>query len=557
MRASIRSKVVACCWLFFAQFPLIGMLLVASPSIFPPGPAAQSSTPSGRAPSAGIKNQGRPDITRFEARVNAILAQAQASRTFWGISVADRDTGQTLYELNADHYFTPGSNAKIVTTSFALAALGPQYRFRTTLESSGSLDAQGRLQAELVLVGRGDPDLSNRRFPYSRQAERDGPVDRVLTELAEAVVAKGLKEVEGPIIADDSYFPYDPYPAQWTAGDLFFTFGAPVSALAFNENVFSLQIQSGALAGDKGSVVVEPSAAADTFGQEINTVASNLQPDLSVVRQPGPAFTLIRGSVPAGHGPVRLDLAMTEPAETAARALRQELEALGVRVTGGVGVKHAAPPARSARGPLPASPSSPDMPLALLLAEHLSPPLIESIRLANKISQNLHTELFLRTAAREKAGVGSSDQGLELEQDFLKAAGIPGGDIRLSDGSGLARDDLVKPRALVQLLRYAVHQTWGPDFLSTLPVAGVDGTLEGRLKKPTVAGLIQAKTGSLDHVHALSGYATTLTGEYLAFSILGNNDVEQGGDPNTVLDAIATAMVETLGAPAVSQQPSP
>lgn len=497
-------------------------------------------------------------MARFHSRMNAIWAEARAANTYWGILISDRDTGQTLYELNADHYFTPGSNAKVVTTAFALAELGSNYRFRTTLEARGTLGADGRLSGDLILVGRGDPDLSNRKFPYAQKTERDGPTDRVLAELAAAAVAKGLKEVDGDIIGDDSYLPYDPYPAEWTTGDLFFTFGAPVSALAFNENTFSLEVQPGTRVGEQATITVDPVAAAGTFGLEILTVAPDLQPDLSVVRQPGANFILVRGSVPLGHAPLRLDLAMTEPAEIAARTLKQELEARGVRVAGTVNVRHAAPPLRSAKSP-PLVPVVPEAntadPASLVLAEHISPPLIESIRLTNKISQNLHAELFLRTVAREKAGVGSIDEGLQLEQNFLKSAGIPDGDIFLSDGSGLARDDLLKPRAMVQLLRFAAQQPWGPDFLSTLPIAGVDGTLEGRMKKPTVAGLIQAKTGSLEHVHALSGYATSLAGEYFVFSIFGNNDPDHGGDADSVLDEIGAAMVETLGPPARSKNP--
>jgi D-alanyl-D-alanine carboxypeptidase/D-alanyl-D-alanine-endopeptidase (penicillin-binding protein 4) len=529
-----------------------GILLMAWTTIGSVPLAAQKKPRADQASVAGTPSTPRPDIDRFRARMNTILGEPRSLKTSWGILIVDRDTGQALYELNADRHFVPGSNAKVVTTAFALAELGSDYRFRTTVESNGTFDPDGRLAGDLILVGRGDPDLSNRKFPYAQKAERDGAEDRILAELADAVVARGLKEVDGNIVGDDSYFPYDPYPAEWTNGDLFFTFGAPVSAIAFNDNTFSLDVQAGANVGDRAIVTVMPTAAAGTFGQEILTIAPGLQPDLSVVRQPGTNFILVRGSMPVGHAALRLDLAMTEPAEIAARTLSQELEARGVRITGTISVRHAPPPFRSAKGfPLPTEVNAAVGTEArpLVLAEHLSPPLIESILLTNKISQNLHAELLLRTVAREKAGVGSSDSGLQLEQAFLKSVGIPEGDIFLSDGSGLARDDLVKPRAIVQLLRYAAQQPWGAAFLSTLPVAGVDGTLQGRMTKPTVAGLIQAKTGSLDHVHALSGYATTLRGEYLAFSIFGNNDPEHGGDANSVIDEIGAAMVEMLGPP--------
>lgn len=490
----------------------------------------------------------RPDTARFRARVDAALREAHAERAYWGILVSDRDTGETVYEMNADRFFTPASNAKIFTTALALATLGSDYRFHTTLESKAALGSDGRLAGDLVLVGRGDPDLSNRRFPYAGTPEREGPAEKVLAEMADAAVAKGLKEIDGDIVADDGYFPYDPYPADWTVGDLFFRFGAPVSAIAFNDNTVSIEVQPAARAGEAAMILVQPAAALDTFGHEIVTGPAGGEPDLAVVREPGGNFLLLRGTIPLGHTPTTLELAMTAPAETAALALKQLLEADGVRVTGGTGVRHAPPPETSASGePILSRASQPPDPINIVLAEHVSQPLLESIRVTNKASHNLHAELFLRTVGREKLGLGSTAAGLKVERDFLRQAGIPDGDVVLTDGSGLSREDLVTPRAVVALLRYAAHQPWGADYISTLPVAGLDGTLETRMRNTTASGLVMAKTGEVEHVRALSGYATTLRGEHLAFAIFYNNNPQKGLESAAPIDAIATAMVETLG----------
>ena len=513
-----------------------------------------STTKSGKSqtPAAAKNGESRTDVALFQARVEAALAAERAKQGSWGVLVTDRDSGETLYDLNSGHFFEPASNAKIFTTAFALATLGPNYQFRTTLESRGVLGPDGRLSGDLILVGRGDPDLSNRKFPYSGKIERDGPVEKILAEMADAAVAKGLKEVDGNIIGDDSYFPYDPYPEGWSAGDLYFGFGAPVSAIAFNDNTISIVTQPGARVGDPAIVSTLPAAASDTYGHEVSTVAANLQPDFAVVRRPGTNYLLFRGAMPLGHAPVALDFAMMDPAQVAADALKQLLEERGVRVTGSASAQHGPPPVRSQSGtllqiaePTPAL----SEPNPLILAEHVSPPLLESIRLANKISQNLHAEIFLRTVAREKTGTGSIDEGLKLEQQFLRTAGIADGDVVLTDGSGLARDDLVTPRAAERLLRYASSQSWGKDFLATLPVSGVDGTLDNRMQDSRAAGLIEAKTGSTEHVHALSGYATTLRGESLIFSIFGNNDTQKAHDASVTVDAIAAAMIETLGPP--------
>jgi serine-type D-Ala-D-Ala carboxypeptidase/endopeptidase (penicillin-binding protein 4) len=528
------------------------LILAATLSLAGPTVAQESlpKVPAKRPAAGATYTKPRADVGRFRVRVRAALSEAHAQRAYWGVLVSDRDTGEILYELNADHFFRPGSNTKVFTTAFALSTLGPDYRFHTTLESKSSLLEDGRLTSDLIFIGSGDPDLSNRKFPYAGKVERDGPVEKILIELADKAVAKGLKEVHGDIVADDTIFPYDPYPAGWSVGDLFFTFGAPVSAIALNENSISTEIRPGDHVGDPAVILVEPVAAIDSFGHEISTSATGERPDFSVVRRPGLNFILLRGSIPLGHAPVKLDLAMTDPAETTARSLKQLLEARGVRVTGGIRLEHAPPPLRSVDLPvvLPRGRLEPPS-NSYVLAEHVSPALLESMRLTNKISQNLHTELLLRTVGQLRTGVGTTDAGLWLEQDFLRTAGIRQGDALLVDGSGLSQNNLVTPRAITDLLLYASQQSWGADFLSTLPIAAVDGTLENRMKGTAAAGQVQAKTGTLEHEHSIAGYATTQRGERLVFAIFGNNDPERGHDATAPLDEITVAMVETLGTP--------
>lgn len=549
---------------------------------FAPALSAQSSAsrkPPAKAAAAKAAPAGeRPDILKFRARVASILSDARASKAYWGISVADRDTGTPVYALNDDRFFTPASNAKIFTTALALATLGPEYRFHTTLESSVPLANDGRLAGDLVLVGRGDPDLSNRKFPYEKGLEKDGPVDKVLAEMADAAVAKGLRQIDGDIVADDAYFAYDPYPAGWTAGDLFFTFGVPVSAIAFNDNIVSIEMRPGLAPGEPPVTTVQPPAGLAKLGLEVNAVSPGEKSSFAVVRQPGANFILLRGSIAPGHAPMKVEIAMLDPAETAATELKQLLEARGVLVKGGIRVRHDAPPRTSPSGepvldsagdrpddypddhrgsdhaPPSAGPASDhptdvtsSIPTSLILADHVSQPLLEIVRVTNKVSQNLHAELLLRAVGRAKFGVGSTAAGLKAGREFFKAAGIAEGDVVLSDGSGLARDDLVTPRAVAALLNYAVRQPWGEGFLGTLPVAGVDGTLENRMKNTSAAGFVEAKTGSADHARALSGYATTRRGESLVFSIFANNTTQHWADATAALDAIAAAMVETLG----------
>jgi D-alanyl-D-alanine carboxypeptidase/D-alanyl-D-alanine-endopeptidase (penicillin-binding protein 4) len=156
--------------------------------------------------------------------------------------------------------------------------------------------------------------------------------------------------------------------------------------------------------------------------------------------------------------------------------------------------------------------------------------------------------MLLRTVARETTGDGSLDSALKLADEFYQYIGIAENDVRLLDGSGLSRRNLVTPRAAVTLLRWVAMQPWGEAYRLTLPISGDDGTLEDRMKNTAAAGRIRAKTGTLDNVNSLSGYAETLHGQKLVFSIYGNLHNLRGRRATSVADAICVAMVEELGA---------
>ena len=184
-----------------------------------------------------------------------------------------------------------------------------------------------------------------------------------------------------------------------------------------------------------------------------------------------------------------------------------------------------------------------------MLAEHVSIPLRDSVKLVNKISQNLHTEVLLRAAMRQTAATWSSpDELMKFAADFYAGIGIAPGDVIQTDGSGLSRHDMVTPRAVIALLRWAQQQSWFENYYASLPVAGIDGTLEERMKNTPAAGRVHAKTGSVEHVRTMSGFAETAGGRRLVFSFLSNN---QGGKNHEATDAMAglcVAMIEEFNA---------
>jgi D-alanyl-D-alanine carboxypeptidase/D-alanyl-D-alanine-endopeptidase (penicillin-binding protein 4) len=179
-----------------------------------------------------------------------------------------------------------------------------------------------------------------------------------------------------------------------------------------------------------------------------------------------------------------------------------------------------------------------------VFAEHVSIPLGDSVKLVNKISQNLHAEMLLRTAARQGGTWATPDDLAKFPADFYAAAGITAGDVVQVDGSGLSRHDLVTPRAVVTLLKYAKTQPWFAAYYGSLPVAGIDGTLEDRMKTTIAVGRIHAKTGSVEHVRTRSGFAETPAERELIFSFLSNNQSGKNHEATDALDALCVAMLE-------------
>ncbi|HEY2546373.1 MAG TPA: D-alanyl-D-alanine carboxypeptidase, partial [Candidatus Acidoferrum sp.] len=212
-----------------------------------PGVGAQSNpdgVPACCAAKTGAKHADRssvrPAALRFGERADALLEAAPPSKGDWGLVIVDAQTGETLFEKNADGYFVPASNMKLFTTALALAKLGPDYKFHTTLETRGTISADGTLSGDVLLVGRGDPNLSNRKFPYELKEEFDGPPERALAELADSLVARGVREISGDVVGDDSYFPRERYPNGWEIDDMVWEYGAAISAIVVDDNTVAV-----------------------------------------------------------------------------------------------------------------------------------------------------------------------------------------------------------------------------------------------------------------------------------------------------------------------------
>lgn len=464
-------------------------------------------------------------------RIEALLASSDAGKVaFWGIRVVDAATGEVLYDKNPDHLFVPASNVKLFTTALALSRLGTEFRFETRVLAGAGPDAAGRLRGDVRLVGGGDPSLSGRDYPY-RKGPAGGDPLRGLEELADQVVARGVRTIEGDVIGDDSLYPWEPYPEGWTQGDAMWDYGAPVSALTLNDNMLWLTLRPAPRAGQPAWVSLHP--VFEYYVVHNHTMTTERAGGrVEIERLPGRRELRVSGSVPLRDPGRTYELAVDDPARYAAAALAEALVRRGVGIRGVPRARHAFESAALSQT------------TSVELARRLSPPLAEILTVVNKESQNLHAELVLRAVGRRCRGSGTRRAGLEEMRSFLKEAGVAEGAFRLEDGSGLSRRNLVTPRAVTQLLVAMYAGSHRETWIESLPLGGEDGTLEHRFRESAEGRRIRAKTGTLALASALSGYAETASGRVLAFSILVNNHAAETYEVRRLIDRISIVIVQ-------------
>ncbi len=469
----------------------------------------------------------------LESRIDALLRSTKLPRATWGLKVIELGKGRTLYQKNPANFLAPASNAKLLSTALALIRLGPAYRFETTIRARHAPDHTGRLAGDLELIGGGDPSLSGRLIPFDKDAPAGNPL-AAIESLADSVVAKGVRRIYGDVIGDDTAYLWEPYPEGWTLDDAIWSYGATVSALTVNDGSLTLKIGPADEAGEPAEITLSPAAQHFVIHNHVETIASGAG-RIDIHRLPNSRELYVWGAIPIGQRLYTQELAADDPAQFAAELLYDALARRGVAIAGRPFARHRrvfeAPPVQG----------------TVELARRTSPPMIQLIKIVNKVSQNLHAEILLREVARAKTGEGSLKAGLEELAAFLREVGITPDEYRLSDGSGLSRQDKLTPAALVKLLVYMYRSPHRDAWIDSLPIGGVDGTLKMRFDRRVASRAagrrISAKTGTLDHARSLSGYAMSKSRGPLAFSIMVNNFADSS-EIREIVDRIGVLLTE-------------
>ncbi|MRG85862.1 D-alanyl-D-alanine carboxypeptidase/D-alanyl-D-alanine endopeptidase [Salinibacillus xinjiangensis] len=419
-----------------------------------------------------------------------------------GISVRSASTGVILYQHNGDVRLRPASNLKLFTAAIALSKLGKEHTFSTELLTDGAIK-NNTLKGNIYIKGKGDPTL------------RKSDVQKLVSKLKD----RGVEKIEGDLVADDTWFDDIRYSQDLPWSDEHTYYGAQVSALTlspdqdYDAGTVLLKVKPANQVGDRARISVTPTTDYVQIENELNTVSSDSEKDITIDREHGSNQITIKGTIPAG-APIQKEwISVWNPTAYAANVFKQVLKENGVDFEGKITFSKT--PKKSKN-----------------LATHQSIPLAQLLIPFMKLSNNGHAEVLVKELGKRQKGEGSWEKGLEVIEQELNSFGVNPETLVLRDGSGISHVDLVPANEISQLLFFAQREDWFPVFEKSLPVAGVDGKLAGgtlryRMNTPPLVGNVKAKTGTLSTVSSLSGYVESISGEKLIFSIILNNLVDE------------------------------
>jgi D-alanyl-D-alanine carboxypeptidase/D-alanyl-D-alanine-endopeptidase (penicillin-binding protein 4) len=404
-----------------------------------------------------------------------------------GIKVTRLRDGQVLFERGSEEALKPASTLKLITGAAALSILGPEHTFKTRFLADGPLE-DGVLRGNLVVIGGGAPDLTAERLWYA----------------ARSLARLGLREVRGDLVGDDSYFDSQRRPRGWPVASNDRAYNAPVGALSYNFNVVSIEVRPAAEVGQPPSARLSPLGAGLELTNTATTSASRSDLRVGVRRHQGRDLMLLRGAIRRGSPPLVLHRSIEDPTLYTLGALRELLAREGIAVRGAL---------KSATAPEGAH--------ELYTLE--SQPLSQLLLMMNKKSNNMMAETLLKAMGAQESGPpGTSAAGLRAVRRARREIGVDTGGMRLGDASGLSHETHLPTSVLVRVLEEMPRRfaAW-PEFLASLPIGGVDGTLDDRMSGD-LARRVRAKTGRIHGVVSLAGYASNGDGDLLAFAVLVN-----------------------------------
>lgn len=448
-------------------------------------------------------------------KIESIFGDTLFSHAHWGVMIESLESGEVLYEKNADRMFMPASNEKIPTAASALTVLGPEFKFKTILGYSGVIK-DSILYGDLIIIGDGDPTLSDRI--------NEKPTT-VFELWADSLLSFGLKSIKGNIIGDDNKFDDEHIGYGWPLDGLDSWYSAEIGALQLNENYVDLQIIPPITKNDTLEIIPDVNSCYYRIINEIEIVDTGKN-NIQITREFGNNIIVLKGNVVVGSKPFERSPTITNPTKFYVTVLKEVLEEKGISVLG---------------SPIDCDEISnyaDSIKMVDSLIVHHSIPLKDILKILMKKSQNLYAETMVRILGFSEFGLGSFDNGKKIVESVLEKFAVEPGSHSYKDGSGLSRYNYISPNQIVKILKGMKKNKYWDVWYDTLPIAGVDGTLKWRMRNTKADGNVRAKTGTISNVRGLSGYVTTAEGEEIVFSFLINGHLKTSRDTELITDKV-------------------
>lgn len=438
------------------------------------------------------------------------------------VAIVDVESGQLIASYDPEKALIPASIQKLFTTASALGIMGADYTFKTELQYSGLLGADGILRGNIFIKGYGDPTLG------SDQMDEADDLPTILSKLRLSVQQKGIRRIEGHIVGDPSWLGTTVNGRGWPWGDMGNYYAAGAWGLNMHENLYYLRFQQRPRLGDQPPIVeVEPVIPGLVFQNELRSASAGSGDNAYIYGAPRTYERFVRGTIPVGSRVFSIKGSIPDPPLFAAQQLQEQLLSVGI-VTAQKALNLWDLPVQEHR------PNERE-----LLYTHSSPPLSTIVERANMQSVNLYCEALIRAMGQIRKDDGSPDAGIEAAEDFWKDRGLSLDGCYFQDGSGLARTNAATSRFFANLLvKVSRDDRIFNSLYASLPIAGQSGGMRYALRGTAAAGKVRAKTGTLQRVRSLAGYIDARSGRRLAFCIITNNFSGSGGAMRSKMEAL-------------------
>jgi serine-type D-Ala-D-Ala carboxypeptidase/endopeptidase (penicillin-binding protein 4) len=448
-----------------------------------------------------------------QVQIEKFLSDSSMVHSSVSISIIDAETGSIIFQYNPDKSLTQASILKLITTAAALEMLGKDYTFKTIVGYSGKIKKGSKvLDGNIIIKGGGDPTLGSENFPEYYA----GFIDKWIKDIK----ALGIKKVSGRIVADDSYYDYQPVPAGWSWEDIGNYYGAGAYGLTVFDNTLQIHLKSGM----KSSFPVITSILPDGSGIEFHNflTAAGTEDNGYIFSAPYSNKGWIAGTIPESREDFILKGSIPDPPLFLARTLNKKLNDAGIKISADPVTTRLMPEVKTDN--------------FTLVSEIISPPLSAIIGVLNHKSVNLYAEHLIKELGKVYKNSGTTTAGEEVIIGFLESTGIKTDGIFIEDGSGLSSRDAVSSAEMVRLLLFMKRNgRFFEDYLRSLPDAGMEGTLKNYFKDKVFESRLKVKSGSLTRIKSYAGYFTTLSGKDMIFCIIINNYI---GKPQQVVFGI-------------------